>query len=344
MNLRGIRFKPVQQASGATNFFGPGRGKGHGWWYHRLLYPFGLDFSEATFVSKTTTLHPRPGNMPLKKDGVTPMEWIPKCIIVDRQNKAVLNAVSLSGPGLEALLLKGGWRELTSPFFISVMSLAPTPTERLAEFRAIFACLSTVKRFEYRRAYYWGIQINLSCPNGGVDPNALIEESIPVLDLANTYLQDSIPVMLKFGPEANPSSMLRIVKHSRCDAIHFCNTMPFGKYPTWAEEARVPPVDWMKLYGTDNPKKSPMQKRFPGFAGGYSGAKLLPFVLTWVHAVRSLGITTPICGGGGVLSGDDGCAVIDAGADAVSFGSIAMLAPAQVRRSIRKTHHYALVK
>lgn len=335
MTLRGIDFGPVLQASGATNFYGPGLRRGHGWWYHKPLYFFGLSWRGSTLVTKTTTLLPRHGNMPLKKDGVTPKEWMPKCVIVNRGEMTALNAVSLSGPGLTFLLRSGEWQRLTWPFFISVMSLAPTPGGRMAELDAMFEQLASAKRGMRFRAG-WGVQINLSCPNGGVDPNDLVNEAMPTLELAGNRLPDTIPVMLKFGPDADPSSMPSIARHHRCDALCFSNTLPFGKHPGWAKY--VPPVDWTKLFGTNDPKGSPIAKRFPGFAGGLSGAPLLPFVLEWVSAVRALGITTPINAGGGILSPKDAGFVFSAGADSVFLGSIAMLAPTKVQTTIRGAH------
>src|SRR5438132_1445416 len=120
MILRGIDFGSVHQMSGATNF------DFKGWWYHRFTKPFGGSFSGSTPVAKTTTLLPRAGNMPLKKDGMTPKELLPKCIYVNRRTKAAVNAVSLSGPGLGALLQASIWENVRTPFVISLMSLAAT--------------------------------------------------------------------------------------------------------------------------------------------------------------------------------------------------------------------------
>lgn len=75
MILRGIDFGPVLDASGVRNF------DKKGYPFHPLFYLFGLRFGGSSFVTKTTTLLARQGNMSLKKDGVTPKEWVPKCII-----------------------------------------------------------------------------------------------------------------------------------------------------------------------------------------------------------------------------------------------------------------------
>ncbi len=332
MILRGINFGPVLQASGATNFHG------RGYWYHWPLRFLGLDFRGSTIVTKTTTLLPRLGNMPLKSDGATPQEWAPLCIIVNWRKKCALNAVGLSGPGLEFLIQTGWWQKFTEPFQISVMSLAPTPNGRQAELEGIFYRLAAAKKYEHFHAD-WGVQVNRSCPNGGLNPNDLIDEVVPMLEMAEKTLPESVPLTLKFGPEVHPRSMIRIANHRRCDALCFCNTLPFGKQPLWVKE--TPPVNWNELFGTDDPKESPMAKRFPGFAGGLSGAPLKPFVFEWVRAVRTLGIQKPIIAGGGLLSANDAGCAFDAGADAISPGSIAMLAPTQVRPMIRGAHRYA---
>jgi len=331
MILRGINFGPVLQASGATNFHG------RGYWYHGPLRPFGLNFRGSTVVTKTTTLLARSGNMPLKADGATPKEWVPRCILRNKRKKIVLNAVGLSGKGLEFYIQTGWWQRFTEPFQISVMSLQTTPEGRQAELEGIFYRLAAAKKYERFRAD-WGVQVNRSCPNGGLNPNDLIDEVMPMLEMAEKVLPASVPLTLKFGPEVHPRSVIRIANHPRCDCICFCNTLPFGKQPLWAKE--TPPVDWKALFGTDDPKESPLAKRFPGFAGGLSGAPLKPFVLEWLRAVRALGIQKPIIAGGGLLSANDAGLAFDAGADAVSPGSIAMLAPTQVRPFIRGAHSY----
>lgn len=330
--LRGIHFDPVFQASGATNFYG------QGWWYHKLLAPFGLRFTHTTFVSKTTTLLPRAGNMKLKADGVTPKEWFPKCVYVDRNRRLALNAVGLSGPGMQSLLESGKWQKQTRPFFISIMSLEKTPRDRLAEVREMCEMLTHVYNARTLVGCF-GIQVNCSCPNGGLDPNALVDEVIPVLEMMEYVLPPQIPVMPKFGPEVRPSSLARIAKHRRCYAVCAFNTLPFGKHPVWA--TRTSPINWKVLFGTDDPHESPIAKRFPGFAGGLSGAPLLPFLIEWLEQVHALGISIPINAGGGILSGNDAGHVLDAGADSIFLGSIAMLAPTQVQKTIQFAHRYA---
>jgi len=110
MQLRGVNFQPVWDASGVRNFFG------EGYPYHWPLKPFGLNFKGSTFVAKTTTLLPREGKMPLVKIGKHwyPREIKPACIYVDRKQGLALNAVSLSGPGAAALFATGCGKSASS--------------------------------------------------------------------------------------------------------------------------------------------------------------------------------------------------------------------------------------
>ena len=54
VKLRGIEFGNVLAASGVQGFFG------EDYWFHKLTRP---NFSGVTFVSKTATVSPRPGNL-----------------------------------------------------------------------------------------------------------------------------------------------------------------------------------------------------------------------------------------------------------------------------------------
>mgnify|MGYP001568427696 CR=1 FL=1 len=313
MILRVIHFVSVWIASGTTNFFG------QGWWYHPWLWLFGLDFSKATFVAKTTTLLPRLGNMPMKRDGMTPREFKPKCIHVNLRTGAAVNAVGLSGPGLEFLLNTGRWQARRSPFLISFMSLASTPEERLEETRKF---VSRMKMEKPRFRADFGIQANYSCPNGGLDPSGLIKEVLTHLDELGAL---GVPIVPKFGPDLLPEAAIEIARHPACDALCVFNTLQWNN---------LPEAERLKFFGTT---VSPLEKRFgPKFKGGVSGRPLTPITLAWLKKVRAMGLRKPINAGGGILSLEDARQVMRAGADSISIGSMAFLAPTQVRRTIRQ--------
>lgn len=81
-------------APGARGFYG------EGYPFHRTSRRFGMTWDRTGFAAKTTTVEKRAGNLPLKDDGVTPRELIPRCIVVKWLSGHVLNAVGLSGPGV----------------------------------------------------------------------------------------------------------------------------------------------------------------------------------------------------------------------------------------------------
>ena len=108
--LQGIDYGPVQAASGAQGWFG------EGYWYHKWVP--GLNWKGCTFVSKTTTLHARKGNMEVDERGRA-KRLLPKCIVVKMRKGVVLNSVGLSGPGAEALFMMGGLQRRMRPFFLS---------------------------------------------------------------------------------------------------------------------------------------------------------------------------------------------------------------------------------
>ena len=309
MELRGIDFEPVFCASGAMGFFG------EGYWYHKLFRPFGLNFSGCAFVAKTTTLEKRIGNMPLQKDGITPKEWIPKCIKVYPAKSIVLNAVGLSGPGAKALFDTGRWQERTEPFFLSFMSVAKALKERMLELERF---VNMFKEYLSGFQLCVGLQMNYSCPNVGLNPDELIWEIKTGLEIASVL---GIPLVPKLNVLVAPEIAKEILDDQNCDGLCISNTIPFGKLSG--------KINWKKLFGSEI---SPLAE-FGG--GGLSGKPLLPLVAEWVRKAREIGIEKPIIAGGGILSARDAISLFEVGASAVSLGSIAMLRPWRVRKVVR---------
>lgn len=310
MHLRGIHFGHVLNASGARNF------DGSGWWYHRLVGWAGLDYTSTTFVAKTTTLAPRAGNMPL--DGLQPTKRMPDCIKVYWGKGVVLNAVGLSGPGAEALLQKGIWHRQERPFFISFMSVATTRLERVSELIHFVELLG--KHLPFKAPV--GLQLNFSCPNVGIDPKKLINEMREALDIASIL---DIPIVPKINATFPHEVAFLVEDHPAFDALCISNTIPWGQMPE-----RIP---WKKLFGTD---VSPLAK-YGG--GGLSGKPLLPIVTWYIQHLREAGFNKPVIGGGGILSVKDADSMLDAGANAIELGSVAMLRPWRFQGITRHVNH-----
>ena len=308
--MNGNNFGLITGAAGVEGFFG------EGYAHHAFLKTLGLTFDGCTFVSKTTTLEARAGNLPLEEGGIAPLELLPRCILPNFRPETfalslrmfrkgiMLNSVGLSGPGAKALFDTGRWQQRTSPFYISFMSVAPTPEQRLAETETFIELFNSHKR-EFKTTV--GLQINLSCPNAGVDPNSLICEAKSQMRIVH-YAQ--VPTMWKFNILTPPSAIREIFRDNH-DAICVSNTIQFGKLPEQ--------IDWEDLFGTD---VSPLAQ-FGG--GGLSGKPLLPLVANWIKNARSCRIKNFINAGGGILSPKDIEVLRKAGADSCFVGSVANL-------------------
>ncbi len=303
MELRGVDFGHVLGASGVEGFFG------EGYWYHKYARPFGMNFDGMTFVSKTTTLHARAGN-------TSGNERFPNCIVVKPLKSIALNSMGLPGPGAGVLLRTDGWQRRTKPFLISFMSIEKTPENRIGEFTQ-FCRLLVEHRIRFRASF--GLQINVSCPNAGLDTTHLIDEVKEYVRIANQHLD--IPIMIKINALVLVAAAKQMSFIDGCDSICVSNTIPWGKLPE--------KIDWKGLFGTD---ESPL-KHLGG--GGLSGAPLLPIVEQWVREARMSDISIPINAGGGILSPADAERLIDAGADSVFIGSMAFLRPWRVAKTIR---------
>ncbi len=310
MQLRGLSFRPVFNAAGAQGFFG------EGYPYHRWWKLLGLTFRRCGFIAKTTTLHPRVGNMPLKGDGITPQEWKPQCVMVKPFAGVVLNAVGLSGPGAKALLDDGRWQQRNgASFFLSFMSVQATAGERLTELKEFVRLL---------RGYLGGfrapvgLEMNFSCPNAGLDPSSLIQEVGQALDVAATL---RIPLQCKFNATVPVKPVCEVARHEACDAITVSNTIPWRKLPER--------IDWDDLFGTD---RSPLTHLG---GGGLSGWPLLPIVCGWIRTARDCGFRKPIWACGGIGSRRAVQLAHDAGANGVQLGVVALLRPWRMRRIIR---------
>jgi dihydroorotate dehydrogenase len=322
MRLRGIEFGDVWIQSGTLNFFG------EGYPYHKFWKPFGLTFKGSTFVAKTTTVPPREGMMPLKEDGLTPTEWIPKCIYVDLWKGIALNAVSLSGPGFKALLDMGLWQKMLQRFMISYMSAETTVEARLQETRRFVNILN--ERLDEFLAPF-AIQRNYSCPNVGAVPRPEEEFLDEVMRDLIILGRLNVPIVVKLSVTTPPKVALRIAQMEECDCIHITNTVAWGALPD--------KIDWKGLFGTET---SPLMARV-GFGGGLSGWPLWQLVMDWLIEARDLRFPKPIAAGGGIMGPDDVWPLIVSGAQAICVGSgLSIMRPWLMQKTISKANQLFL--
>jgi dihydroorotate dehydrogenase len=314
MILRGTDFGRVWDMSGVRGFFGEGYAN------HKPLAPFGLTFRGSRLTSKTTTLDTREGNMPLGKDGITPIEFAPKCIKVDLRGGYALNAVSLSGPGLEFLLNTGHWQQMTVPWIFSFMSVAATADDRLAELlEAVWMLYRYLDGFQTEFIF----QQNFSCPNvKGLEHKVdeTVEEVLESFAIVARILP-GLPQVPKLSVTMPPKAAKKIADNKYCDGLCCSNTVRWGELPDQ--------IDWKQFF--DKSGKSPLEHLG---GGGLSGKPLLPLVIEWIRQVRAEGVYKPIIGGGGILGPKDAIAIRQAGANAIAVGSMSMLRPWRMQKTI----------
>jgi len=313
MKLKGIDFGSCFLASGSLNFFGNG-------WYYDKLYSWTIPgfkkvIETTTFVAKTTTLNPRPGNMPLK-DNFQPRELKPKCIKVYPFQGVALNSVGLSGPGLRTLIRKGGWFSIRRPFFISFMAMGNELRDRMDQTHQ-FVKIFGSELSEFRAPI--GLQINVSCPNTGHNIQEITKEAKDILKIASVL---NLPLDLKINVFMNTSTVREIEDTGLCDILTLSNTIPFGTQNTG--------IDWSK-FGKDG--LSPLQNIG---GGGLSGRAILPCVLRRIEQLRGDGITLPIKGSGGIMSADDVDKMKHAGVNGIEIGTVLMLRPWQAPKIIQR--------
>ncbi len=319
LTLNGVDYGNVFCAPGARGFFG------EGYPYHKVFRLLGMNWGgdmpgtpfHCGFVSKTITLPPRTGNMPMRRDRLTPRELMPKSIVIKPLSGHVLNAVGLTGPGAEWAITQGRWQARTEPFMISFMSVARTPDQRLAETKQ-FSDLIKTQLMSFRAPF--AIQANRACPNSGHLPDDFYPETTQMLDILGDI---GVPVVVNYNPTVPVEVMTETAAHNACSALWIANTIP------WGDER----IDWQGIFGTT---ESPIESRkLPvGGGGGLSGPACFPHTVERVLEARSHGITKPIVAGNGIQHSSDVRVLFDAGADAIAIGTVAMVRPWRMRAII----------
>lgn len=315
--INGIDFGPIWAMSGMLNFYG------EGWPYHKILKFFGVSFESITLVSKTTTLLPNEGNMPLKKN-LMPIEIIPKSIYINFFKKYALNAISLSGPGAEEILSSEKLHNKTKPFQLSFMSVANSEQERINEFdQFIKILIREYPKYQTRI----GLQLNATCPNTKHD-NPEIKEILKMLDMCDPLVEVGIAIILKINVEMPTSNVVTLGEHQNCHGICTSNTVNFGNLPK--------KINWQKLF----PNGSPLLKRNLNIEkpGGLSGAPLFSLVIEQIQELRKAGFIKHINAGGGIIYKKDVAKLLEAGADSISIGSIAFLNPFAIPGIIKRAN------
>jgi dihydroorotate dehydrogenase len=297
---------------------------GEGYKYHKILkilLSVLFSFKWITFQMKTMTTWKRNGNMKLsKKDGITPVDFHPHCIYANLWKGYGVNNVSLSNPGVEAILKKGILQKKEGELHLSVMFLLKDLKERIVEVNIFVAILKAeLKKFKAKKIFlHW----NVSCPNTGHNAKRSFLESF---NQDYKILKElGLPIILKVGWNFPIDVLLKLQEEKMIFGIDAINTIPFNELPSITK----------RRYFKRNRSGhfiSPLDKYQHEFnvkgRGGVSGNPIRPYALKWIKKSRKAGITLPIIGGGGILWPWHVYQFKKAGATAISPGSVAFLRP-----------------
>ena len=232
----------------------------------------------------TITPRPQPGNPPPRLFRVPDAE-------------AIINRMGFNNRGVDNLVRNVASSAYRGVLGINIGKNKDTPNERAVD--DYLACLDKV----YPRASY--VTINISSPNTrdlrDLQKDDALDALLSAIKLRQSELADRhgryVPIALKIAPDlddAQIAAMAALLMMHRIDGVIATNT-------TVAREA---------IAGLPNAAE----------AGGLSGAPVRAASTRVVVALaRHLGNEVPIVGVGGILSGDDARAKIDAGASLVQL-------------------------
>jgi dihydroorotate dehydrogenase len=247
------------------------------------LAAFGFGFVEVG----TVTPRPQPGNPKPR------MFRIP-------QAHALVNRLGFNNAGLEALLAnvrRSGFRARGGILGINIGKNAATPIERAVE--DYLAGLEAV----YPHADY--VAVNISSPNTAnlrtLQSGEALDALLGALQQRRAALaaqhQREVPMLVKIAPDLDAAQVAEV-----------------------ARALKAHDVQGVIATNTTLDREAVRGLRHAEEAGGLSGAPLRDRSDRVVRALRAaLGPTFPIVGVGGILSGDDARAKIEAGADLVQL-------------------------
>lgn len=312
MKLKGIDFGHISCAVGALGFYG------EGYPFHKA-YKFipGYNWDGFTLAGKTMTLYSRSGNMPLKDDGVTPVELMPKCIWIEPKSSGhILNCVGLSNFGIEYYLKLNKYQTMTQPYFISIMDMDPeNATDEITQM-----CDLIISYLGNGSDSIYGVQLNCACPNTGRKVSKKPTELLQKLQAARNVLGKHIPLIANFNALVSTDTLIAI--DHLVDAYWIGNTIPAG--------SDIPGIDWSRFnVRLENGEwKSPLTDRGMPMAGGLSGpACFLPTLKKVQEMTAHSNITKPTVAGNGIRSAEDVQDLYNAGAKMVFVGSGAITRP-----------------
>ncbi|OFK24630.1 dihydroorotate dehydrogenase [Olsenella sp. HMSC062G07] len=213
----------------------------------------------------------------------------------------MLNSVGLANPGIRAFVKDNG-AYLTRLSERGVAVICQVAGHSLEDY------VRAVELYEELAPFASGIEINISCPNvseGGAAMGATPSKAAEVMRAVRP--RSARPLIVKMAPH-DVSEVARALEAAGADALSLVNTIP-----AMAIDVRT------------------RRSRLSRPTAGLSGPAIHPIAVRMVwEAARATSI--PVCGIGGVTTGEEAAEFILAGATAVGVGTVSLYDPAAAGR------------
>lgn len=200
----------------------------------------------------------------------------------------VMNSVGLQNPGVRGLVEESG-------AYLAEMSTKTSVICQVAG-HSVAEFVEAVELFEELAPWAAGLEINISCPNiaaGGCAMGSTPEGATEVISACRAATKR--PLLVKMAPERVPE-IARACEAAGADALTVINSIP-----AMAIDVRT--------------RKSRLARP----TGGLSGPCLHPIALRMAWEACGA-VQIPVCGVGGITSGEEAAEFILAGCTAVAVG------------------------
>lgn len=159
------------------------------------------------------------------------------------------------------------------------------------------------------------LEMNISCPNikkGGLEFGTDPEIAGQLVRACRA--QTDLPLWVKLTPNVtDPVAVARAVVAAGADVLSVMNTVSAMAVDVRTRRPRIATV-----------------------FGGLSGPAVKPIALRMVHQVARAGLGVPICGIGGIVTGEDAAEFLVAGATSVQMGTQSFAEPDAACRVVRE--------
>ena len=217
----------------------------------------------------------------------------------------IMNSVGLQNAGIDAFVKESGE-------YLQGLSDKGCQVICQVAGHSVDEYVAAVEKFEELVPFAAGLEINISCPNiaaGGAAMGATPEGAAEVMRAVRTRTKR--PVVVKMAPSRVPE-VARALEGAGADALSLINTIP-----GMSIDVRT--------------RRSTLSRPTAGVSGPCIHAIAVRMVWEAHNAV-----TIPLCGIGGIVTGEDAAEFILAGATCVSVGTSNLVDPTSAPRVLRE--------